>query len=120
MAQVCRVERHVTSTKTGKTRTEQVFCITDLSPEQASPEQLLALNRGHWSIENRLHWVRDVTFDEDRCQVRKGHGPQVLACLRNAVIGLLRCLRRSARQSLASMIRHFAANPAQALAVFLS
>ena len=51
-------------------RTEQIFCITDLTPEQADPGQLLALNRGHWSIENRLHWVRDVTFDEDRCQVR--------------------------------------------------
>ena len=60
--------------KTGRTRTEQIFCITDLTPEQADPGQLLALNWGHWSIENRLHWVRDVTFDEDRCQVRKGHG----------------------------------------------
>ena len=89
------------------------------TPEQADPGQLLALNRGHWSIENRLHWVRDVTFDEDRCQVRKGHGPQVLACLRNAVIGLLRRLIRQPRQSIASMIRHFAAHPAQALAVFL-
>ncbi len=54
--------------KTGRTRTEQIFCITDLTPEQADPGKLLALNRGHWSIENRLHWVRDVTFDEDRCQ----------------------------------------------------
>ena len=62
---------------------------------------------------------RDVTFDEDRCQVLKGHGPQVLACLRNAVIGLLRRLIRQPRQSIASMIRHFAAHPAQVLAVFL-
>ena len=103
----------------GSARTEQIFCITDLTPEQADPGQLLALNRGHWSIENRLHWVRDVTFDEDRCQIRKGHGPQVLACLRNAVIGLLRRLIRQPRQSIASMIRHFAAHPALALAVFL-
>ncbi len=120
VGQACRIERRVTNTRTGETHTERVFCITDLSPEQATPERLLALNRGHWSIENRLHWVRDVIFDEDRCQVRKGHGPQVLACLRNAVIGLLRRLRHSPRQSIASMIRHFAANPAQALAVFLS
>ena len=119
VGQVCRIERQVTVSKTGRTRTEQIFCITDLTPEQADPGQLLALNRGHWSIENRLHWVRDVTFDEDRCQVRKGHGPQVLACLRNAVIGLLRRLIRQPRQSIASMIRHFAAHPAQALAVFL-
>ena len=119
VGQICRIERQVTVSKTGRTRTEQIFCITDLTPEQADPGQLLALNRGHWSIENRLHWVRDVTFDEDRCQVRKGHGPQVLACLRNAVIGLLRRLIRQPRQSIASMIRHFAAHPAQALAVFL-
>ena len=119
VGQVCRIERQVTVSKTGRTRTEQIFCITDLTPEQADPGQLLALNRGHWSIENRLHWVRDVTFDEDRCQVRKGHGPQVLACLRNAVIGLLRRLIRQPRQSIASMIRHFAAHPAQVLAVFL-
>ena len=61
VGQVCRIERQVTVSKTGRTRTEQIFCITDLTPEQADPGQLLALNRGHWSIENRLHWVRDVT-----------------------------------------------------------
>jgi hypothetical protein len=46
--------------------------------------------RGHWGIENRLHWVRDVTFDEDRCQIRTGAAPQVMAALRNLVIGLFR------------------------------
>ena len=46
--------------------------------------------RGHWGIENRLHWVRDVTFDEDRCQIRTGAAPQVMVALRNTVIGLLR------------------------------
>ena len=58
--------------------------------EQATPAQLLALVRGHWGIENRLHWVRDVTFDEDRCQIRTGAAPQVMAALRNLVIGLFR------------------------------
>jgi hypothetical protein len=51
---------------------------------------LLELNRAHWSIENRLHWVRDVTFDEDRCRIRKGAGAQVMASLRNLAISLLR------------------------------
>ncbi|RTZ75582.1 MAG: hypothetical protein DSZ00_01690 [Gammaproteobacteria bacterium] len=55
----------------GSARTEQVFCITDLIPEQADPGQLLALNRGHWSIENRLHWVHDVTFDEELCHTHR-------------------------------------------------
>lgn len=119
VGQVCQIERRTLEVKTGKTRTERVFCITDLTPEQAGPERLLALNRGHWHIENRLHWIRDVNFNEDRCQVRKGHGPQVLAALRNLVISLLRRLIRKPRQSIASLLRHFAANPAQALAVFL-
>jgi len=119
VGQVCQIERRVTSIKTGKQRTERIFCITDLTPEQAGPEQLLALNRGHWRIENSLHWVRDVIFDEDRCQVRKGHGPQVLACLRNAIIGLLRRVICQSRMSIASATRYFAANPAQALALFL-
>lgn len=46
--------------------------------------------RGHWGIENRLHWVRDVTFDEDHSQVRTGNSPQIMASLRNAAITLLR------------------------------
>ena len=104
--------------KTGTQTTERVCAITDLAPHQAGPSQLLALNRGHWGIENRLHWVRDVTFDEDRSQVRKNHGPQVLAAIRNFIIGLLRRMIASPRTSLASAMRHFAASPAQALALF--
>lgn len=51
---------------------------------------MLALTRAHWTIENRLHWVRDVTFDEDRCRIRKGTGAQVMASLRNLAISMLR------------------------------
>ena len=112
------IERHVTDPKTGESHSERAYCITDLRPPQASPSQLLALNRGHWSIENRLHWVRDVTFDEDRSQVRTNHGPQVLASLRNFVIGLIRRGIRRPRTSIASVLRHFAATPAQALSIF--
>jgi hypothetical protein len=64
--------------------------VTSLAPTQASPARLLALVRAHWTIENRLHWVRDVTFDEDRSQIRRGAGPQVMATLRNLAISLLR------------------------------
>ncbi len=66
------------------------YGITSLTPAAADPARLLALNRAHWSIENRLHWVRDVTFDEDRCRVRKGAGAHVMASLRNVAISLLR------------------------------
>lgn len=64
--------------------------LTSLTPEQAGPERLLKLNREHWHIENRLHHVRDVTYDEDRSQVRRGHRPHAMASLRNAAISLLR------------------------------
>ncbi len=66
---------------------------------------MLALNRGHWGIENRLHWVRDVTFDEDRSQVRTGAGPQVMASLRNLAITVLRL---AGCTSIAAALRHCA------------
>lgn len=70
--------------------TETVYAITDLQAHQAKPAQLADWIRGHWSIENKIHWVRDVTYDEDRSQIRTGNGPQVMAALRNAAIGILR------------------------------
>ena len=73
-----------------KNRTETVYGLTSLTPQQADPARLLSLSRGHWSIENRLHYVRDVTFDEDRSTVRRGRGAQVMASLRNLAISLLR------------------------------
>jgi hypothetical protein len=66
-----------------------VYAITSLAHAQASPARLADLLRGHWSIENGLHWVRDVTFTEDASQVRSGTAPQVMACLRNLAIGVL-------------------------------
>lgn len=76
--------------KTGKVSKEKVYGITSLSEEEVNAEELLKLVRGHWSIENRLHYVRDVTYDEDRCRIRKGNGAHVMATLRNTAISLLR------------------------------
>lgn len=69
---------------------EAAYGLTSLSAKKADRERLAELVRGQWEIENRLHWVRDVTFDEDRSQVRVGVGPRVMATLRNLAIGLLR------------------------------
>ena len=55
----------------------------------ARPARLADLLRGHWTIENGLHWVRDITFAEDASQVRTGNGPTVMAALRNLVVGVL-------------------------------
>ena len=102
LQQVCCLER--TRTERGTTTVETAYAITSLSPEQATPERLLELWRGHWGIENRLHWVRDVTFGEDRCRVRSGAAPQVLAALRNLVSGLLRL---AGQRNIAAALRHY-------------
>ncbi|MGL5865866.1 MAG: transposase [Dermatophilaceae bacterium] len=73
----------------------------------ASPTTLAAWIQGHWGIENKLHWVRDVTFDEDRSQVRTGAAPQVMATLRNLIISLLRL---HGWTNIAHALRHHAAN----------
>ncbi len=89
-AQVFAVQRDTTNLVSGKFRRETVYGLTSLSPRQASPARTLALNRQHWGIENGVHYVRDMTFDEDRCRIRKRAGAQVMATLRNLAISLLR------------------------------
>jgi len=90
LAQVFQLQRQVIRKKTGEVREEVVCGVTSLAPARADATRLLALVRGHWHIENQSHGVRDVTFDEDRAHVRCGSIPQVLAGLRNTVIGLMR------------------------------
>ncbi|MDR7303510.1 transposase [Haloactinomyces albus] len=69
---------------------EIVYGVTSLTATQASPTQLAAYIRRHWTVENRVHWVRDVTFAEDVSQIRTGNAPRVMASLRNLTIGALR------------------------------
>jgi len=114
LAQVFERGRHVMFQKTGKARVEVVYGGTSLRPERATPERLLALVRGQWQIENQSHWVRDVTFDEDRSQVRCGNIPQVMAAIRNTAIGLL---RYAGYVNIAAAGRRLAAQPLQALAL---
>jgi hypothetical protein len=90
LAQALCVEREVTRLNPGEVRRERAYAVTSLAPEHADAGALLALWRGHWGIENRLHWVRDVGFAEDRSAARAGGVPQGLAVLRNTAIGLLR------------------------------
>jgi predicted transposase YbfD/YdcC len=114
LAQVVQVERRVTVKKSGAQRAEVVYGVTSLAPERASPEGLLRLVRQHWHIENKLHWVRDVTFDEDRSQVRSGSIPQVMAAFRNTAIGLLHW---AGEMNIAAACRRLAAQPWAALAL---
>jgi predicted transposase YbfD/YdcC len=96
----------------GRTTVEIQYAISSLSREQADAAFLLAHWRGHWGIENRLHWVRDVSFGEDKCQVKRGHGPQNLAAFRNAAISLLRL---TGRQEIAVALRDFCYRPRKLL-----
>lgn len=93
---------------------ETVYGITSLPVGEADAERLLALVRGHWGIENRLHGVRDVTLGEDNCRVRSGTAPPVLAATRNAVVHLLEEVEG---RSKAAALRHFAIFPLEAFAL---
>ena len=106
MAQVCRIERTVS--RGSKSSRDISYAVTSLGPHKATARRLLKLSREHWGIENRLHWVKDVTFDEDRSQVRTESAPQVLSAIRNTVIGLLRIAGNS---NIAAALRRNAARP---------
>ena len=102
-AQVLQVRR--TRIVKGRKQIEVVYAVSSVPMEHAQPRVVAAWIQGHWSIENALHWVRDVTFDEDRHQLRVGSGPQVMATLRNTGISLLRL---AGWTSITAGIRHHA------------
>jgi len=95
-------------------RSDVVYGGTSLSPEQAGPERLLGLVRQHWQLEHKAHWVRDVTFAEDRSQVRSGSIPQVMAAFRNTAIGLMHWVGET---NIAAACRRFAVQPWVAFAL---
>ena len=113
-AQVFRIRRDTGGLDGQRTRKEIAYCITSLDAEQASPQQLAGYIRGHWQIEVRLHWVRDVTYDEDRSQVRTGTAPRVMASLRNLAISALRI---AGHTNIAAALRWTARDPARPLSI---
>lgn len=114
LAQVCRVERRRVLCQTGEIERGVTYAVTSLPPARATAGRLLALLRGHWGIENKLHHVRDVTFDEDRSQVRSGAAPQACAACRNLAIALL---RRTGATNIAAACRTYAGRPRAAIAL---
>lgn len=115
LQQLCWFRRE--RTVKGVTSVETGYAITSLVSGEADATRLLGLSREYWGIENKLHWVRDVTFAEDRSQVRSGAAPQVCAGLRNLVIALL---RRRGAPNIAAALRTFSGRPRQALALVLA
>lgn len=112
MAQAFRLVRQ--RTLRGKTTTETGYGITSLPPDRADADTLLRLTRQHWGIENRVFYVRDVTFGEDHCRVRTGSAPMILSTLRNLALNLL---NRKAVSNKAAALRRHAAQPHEALAL---
>ena len=117
--QGCDVYRHselilgqAAGRRKGKESVERAYAITSLRPESADAARLLKIWRVHWGIENKLHWVRDVVFGEGRSQVRTGAAPQLLAALRNSVIGLLRL---GGVKNISAALRHCGRKPWETL-----
>jgi predicted transposase YbfD/YdcC len=110
--QIVRRRRPLTGKNSTKWSTETIYAITSLTVIQARPAELARIMRGHWGIEDRLHWVRDVTYDEDRSQVRTGNGPRVMASLRNLAIAILRL---TGHPSIAAALRYHARQPGRPL-----
>ena len=98
---------------TGELSREVTYGVTSLRPEEASAEEIESLWRGHWGIENKVHYVRDETMGEDRGQMRRGQAPQALAALRNGILSLLRSQGVS---RIADALRHHGASVEDALA----
>lgn len=113
--QVAQLRRTVT--RGGKKTVEVVYLITSADHRIAPPQVLAAWVQGHWRVENQLHWVRDVTFDEDRSQVRTGNAPRVMATVRNTAISLLRL---AGATNIARALRHHARNPERPVNLLLT
>jgi predicted transposase YbfD/YdcC len=111
-ARAMKVVRRRTDIATGKTSTETVYAVTSLGHRYADAVLLATWLRGHWQIENVLHWVRDVTFGEDHSQIRTGAGPQNMALLRNTAITVSRL---AGHTNIAAAQRHYSWTPGAAL-----
>jgi predicted transposase YbfD/YdcC len=112
LQQVFRVERHRIDKRTGARTVTVGFGITSLAPDRADAKRLAAILRGHWGIENRLHWLRDVGFGEDASRIRTGKAPQTMAIFRNVAISFLGLL---GYDSPIEGLRRFAWNSADAV-----
>jgi len=124
--QVALIERYVTRTvrkrkrhgrgyrKVTQTSAAAVFIITSLDAREAAPEHLAGYVRRHWRIENKIHYVRDVTFREDASRVRTGPKPRIMATLRNLAIGLI---RQAGHTKIAATIRKIKYDTALLLAI---
>ena len=108
VGQVFLIEREAIEKKTGEHSHEIALGVTSRTPQEASPQRLLAINRGHWAIES-VHYLIDWNYDEDRSRIRTGFGPENITRLRRFALGILKSFQKPAR-SIAAMMRKLCFN----------
>lgn len=101
--QAFKIERRIKNKKSGKLTTETVYGITSRKEDDVDDKKILEITRNHWSIENSCHYILDWNYDEDRCRIRKGNGPEVITRMRRFAIGLIKsknvdCVAQKMRQ----------------------
>ena len=107
VGQAFLIERHSLEKKSGLSSCEIAYGITSRPAEQANPERLLRVNRGHWTIENSCHYILDWNYDEDRCRIRTGYGPENITRLRRFAIGIIKSKGvRSVAQKMRELTRN--------------
>jgi predicted transposase YbfD/YdcC len=100
------VERHCIEKKTGESSLDIAHGISSRTPEQANPQQVLKVNREHWTIENSCHYIIDWNY-EDRSRIRVGHGPENITRLRRFAIGVIKSKGvRSVAQKMRQLTRN--------------
>lgn len=109
MAQVYCIEREVIQKKSGKSTKEVAYGVTSRPAREAGPSRILQLNRGHWAIENRCHYLLDWNYDEDRSRIRTGHGPENMTRLRRFALGVIQLVTKG-KVSVAEKIRQLSRN----------
>ncbi len=108
VGQVFAIERESIEKKSGKLSRELALGITSQTPQEASSQQVLAINRGHWAIES-THYIIDWNYDEDRSRIRTGHGPENITRLRRFAVGILKSFQ-TPTQSIAELMRKLCFN----------
>lgn len=103
VGQILLIERETLKKKTGKRSVDTALGLTSRTPQEAQPQRLLQINRGHWSIES-VHHIIDWNYDEDRSRIRTGHGPENITRLRRFAVGVLKSFQKPS-QSIAEMMR---------------
>jgi predicted transposase YbfD/YdcC len=107
VGQAFLIERHSTEKKSGIRSCEIAYGITSRTAEQADPERVLTVNRGHWTIENSCHYIIDWNYDEDRSRIRTGYGPENITRLRRFAIGVIKSKGvRSVAQKMRELTRN--------------